>query len=160
VWRYGWTETRKWAPRDFKFGRTMSTACIVDDVVYISELHGYLHCLDAKTGEMFWQYDTKASIWGSPYFVDGNVFLATDSGDMWIFKHEKKPKKIDGVEAAKDAPDMKAARAIQKKARGDIEKAYVLGKVEFPAAIRSTPIVANGVLYVMTENVLYAIKTK
>jgi hypothetical protein len=26
VWRYGGEETRKWAQRDFKFGRTMSTA--------------------------------------------------------------------------------------------------------------------------------------
>ncbi len=160
IWRYGWTESRKWAPRDFKFGRTMSTAAIIDDIIYISELHGYLHCLDAKTGEMYWQYDTKASIWGSPYYADGKVFLATDSGDLWIFKHDKKPKKIDGVEAAKDAPDMKAARAIQKKSRGEVEKEYLLAKVEFPTAIRSTPIVANGVLYVMTENVLYAIKTK
>jgi len=160
VWRYGWTETRKWAPRDFKFGRTMSTACIVDDILYISELHGHIHCLDCKTGELFWQYDTKASIWGSPYFVDGKIFLATDSGDMWIFKHDKKPKKIDGVEAAKDAPDMKAARAIQKAKKAEVEKEYVLAKVEFPAAIRSTPIVANGVLFVMTENTLFAIKTK
>jgi outer membrane protein assembly factor BamB len=160
VWRYGWAETRKYAPRDFKFGRTMSTACVLDGVVYISELHGYLHCLDAATGEPIWQYDTKASIWGSPYYADGKVFLAVESGDMYVFKHQPKPKKFDAVEAAKDAPDMKAARAIQKKVRGEVEKEYLLAKLEFPAAIRSTPIVANGVLYVMTENTLYALKTK
>ncbi|MCI0701483.1 MAG: PQQ-binding-like beta-propeller repeat protein [Planctomycetia bacterium] len=160
VWRYGWEEKRQWSPRDFKFGRTMSTACIVDDIVYISELHGYVHCLDAKTGEHFWEYDTKASIWGSPYFVDGKIFLATDAGDMFVFKHEKKPKKIDAVEAAKDAPDMKTARGIHKAKRGEVEKEYLLAKVEFDTHIRSTPTVANGVLYVMTEKSLYAIKTK
>ena len=160
VWRYGWDETRKFAPRDFKFGRTMSTACVVDDIVYISELHGYLHCLDAKTGEAYWQFDTKAEIWGSAYYADGKVFLATSAGDLWIFRHEKKPKKIDGVEAATGAPDMKAARAIQKAKRGEVEKEYLLAKLEFPSAIRSTPVVANGVLYVMTENALFAIKTK
>jgi outer membrane protein assembly factor BamB len=160
VWRYGWEEKRPWAPRDFKFGRTMSTACVVDDVVYISELHGYLHCLDAKTGAHYWQYDTKSSIWGSPYYVDGKVFLATDSGDMFVFKHDKKPQTIDEVAAAMNAPDMKAARAIQKKERARVEKEYLLGKVEFDAPIRSTPIVANGVLWVMTEKTLYALKTK
>jgi outer membrane protein assembly factor BamB len=160
VWRYGWTEPRKWAPRDFKFGRTMSTACIVDDVLYISELNGYLHCLDAKTGEFFWQFDTKSSIWGSPYFVDGKIFLAAEAGDLWVFKHAKRPKKIDAVEAAKDATDMKAARKIQKEKRAETEKEYVLAKIEFPANIRSTAVVANGVLYVMTENTLYALKTK
>ena len=35
-----------------------------------------------------------------------------------------------------------------------------MAKIEFPSAIRSTPVVANGVLYVMTENNLYALKTK
>jgi outer membrane protein assembly factor BamB len=138
----------------------MSTACIVDGIVYISELHGYLHCLDAKTGKFFWQYDTKSSIWGSPYYVDGKIFLATDSGDMWVFKHDKNPKTIDAVEAAKNAPDRKAARKIQKEKQAEVEKEYVLAKVEFPAAIRSTPIVANGVLYVMSENTLFALKTK
>jgi outer membrane protein assembly factor BamB len=48
VWRYGWLETRKYASRDFKFGRTLSTACVVDGLVYAPELAGYLHCLDAK----------------------------------------------------------------------------------------------------------------
>jgi hypothetical protein len=79
---------------------------------------------------------------------------------MWIFKHDKKPKKIDGIEAAKGAPDMKAARAIQKAKKNEVEKEYVLAKIEFPAPIRSTPIVANGVLFVMTEHKLFAIKTK
>jgi outer membrane protein assembly factor BamB len=160
LWRYGWEDKRKYAPRDFRFGRTMSTACCVDDVVYISELAGYLHCLNAKTGEMYWQYDTKASIWGSPMFVDGKIILATEAGDLWVFKHDKNPKKIDAIDAAKDAPDMKAARKIQKEKRQEIEKEYLLAKVEFPAPIRSTPIVANGVLFVMTENTLFALKTK
>jgi PQQ-like domain len=138
----------------------MSTACIVDDIIYISELSGYLHCLDAKTGEHYWHYDTKQSIWGSPYYVDGKVVLVTEAYDMWIFKHDKKPKKIDGIEAAKDAATMKEARAIQKAKKGEVEKAYLLARVEFPAPIRSTPMVSNGVLYVMTENTLFALKTK
>ena len=160
TWRYGWAETRKWAPREFKFGRTMSTACVVDDVVYISELAGYLHCLDAKTGKHYWEFDTKAQIWGSAYYVDGKVFLATDAGDMFVFKHSKQPKVIDPVEAAKDAPDRKAARKILVEKETEVEKEYLLAKVEFDAPIRSTPIVANGKLYVMTEKTLYVLKTK
>ena len=160
VWRYGWDDKRKWAPRDFKFGRTMSTACIVDGLIYIAEVQGYLHCLDAKTGKQYWVYDTKTEIWGSPFYADGRVFLGNSGGDLYVFRHDKQPKTIDPIEAAKDAPDRKAARVIQRAKQAEIEKEYKIGKIEFPSGIRSTPVVANGVLYVMTENTLYAIKTK
>ena len=41
-----------------------------------------------------------------------------------------------------------------------LEKAYLLGKSEFDAAIRSTPVVVNGVMFVMTEKTLYAVDAK
>ncbi len=160
AWVYGGEENRKWAPRDFKFGRTMSTVAVVGDIVYAAELHGYLHCLNAKTGEPYWQYDTKATIWGSPFFADDKVFLATDAADLWVFKHDKKPEKYDWVAASQGAPDRKAARVIQKAHRAAVAKAYLLATVELPAGIKNTPIVVNGVLYVATENTLYAIKGK
>jgi len=160
VWRYGGAETRKFTTRDFKFGRTMSTACVVDGLVYISELHGYVHCLDAKTGKHFWRFDTKASIWGSPYYVDGKILLATDSGDMYIFKHDKDQVVYDEVAAGENAGTLKEARAAQKEVIKKVSDRFLLSKAEFDAPIRSTPIVANGVLYVMTEKTLYAIKLK
>lgn len=158
VWHFGGEETRKWAPRDFKFGRTMSTACIVDDLVYISELAGYLHCLNARTGEHYWMFDTKASIWGSPYYADGKVYLATDAGDLFVFRHDPKPQKFDELEAAQKAKDQKEARKIFQAVRKQVADKYLLAKIELDAPVRSTPVVANGVLYVMTEKTLYAIK--
>ena len=157
VWRYGGVEERKWAVRDFKFGRTMSTACVVDDVVYISELHGFLHCLDAKTGKHFWQYDTKAAIWGSPYYVDGKVYLANEA-DLYVFKHEKTHEVYDELAPAQAIEERKAARAAIDEVRKKVAAKYLLSKIEFPAPIRSTPVASNGVLYVMTENALYAFK--
>jgi outer membrane protein assembly factor BamB len=158
VWRYGGAESAKFSQRDFKFGRTMSSACIVDDIVYISELAGFLHCLNAKTGEHYWQYDTKASIWGSPYYVDGKIFLANDQGDLFVFRHMKEQKVYDEIKAAQNAKDMKEARKLMKEVRDQVSEKYLISKVEFDAPIRSTPIVANGMLYVMTEKTLYAIK--
>ena len=114
VWRYDGVEDARRSATSSSAARCRPP-CVVDDVVYISELHGYLHCLDAKTGQHFWQFDTKASIWGSPYYVDGKILLCNDN-ELFIFKHEKKHEVIDEVEAAKDAKTMKEA-AIMKKVR-------------------------------------------
>lgn len=158
VWHFGGAEKRKVASRDFVFGRTMSTAAIVDGVLYISELQGQLHCLDLKTGKQFWQYDTKGAIWGSPYYVDGKVYLATEGGEIFVFKHAKTPKTLN--ELTIEAADDKDLRTKTQEMRKEIEKEYLLGKVEFDAAVRSTPVVADGVLYVMTEKSVTAFKKK
>jgi outer membrane protein assembly factor BamB len=180
VWHYGGNETRPYAKRDYVFSRTMSTACIVDDVVYMAELAGYVQCLDANTGKKFWQWDTKSNIWGSCYYVDGKVLVANEDGDMYIFKHDKTPQVIDevavgsaaAVEAEKKAKaDKKADADVRKaardaydeavaKVREQVQSKYLLQKVEVGTPIRSTPVVANGILFVMTENALYAVNPK
>ena len=157
VWRYGGVESGKWAHRDFKFGRTLSTAAIVDDIVYISELAGNLHCINAKTGEHYWEYDTKGEIWGSPYYVDGKVFLGNSSGEMFVFKHRKIQQVYDPVKAVETAKDAKEARKLTKEFTKKVADEYLLAKIEFDSSIRTTPVVANSVLYVKTEKSLYAI---
>jgi outer membrane protein assembly factor BamB len=158
AWVFGGEEPRKWAPRDFRFGRTLSTVAVVDDVVYAAEIYGILHCLSAKTGEEYWQYDVRASVWGSPFFADGKVFLASEDGTVFVFRHDPKPESIDHMGGA--APNQAEARKLRKAARALVEKAYLLAKIELPAAIRATPLVVNGVLYVAAENALYAIGKK
>ncbi|QVL34913.1 PQQ-binding-like beta-propeller repeat protein [Telmatocola sphagniphila] len=160
VWHYGGAEKRANAKRDYVFGRTMSTACIIDDVLYISELAGYLHCLDAKTGKKFWQFDVKSAIWGSAYYVDGKVFIGNEDGDLFVFKHSKQPKDMDEVEIASQIADEKAAGKKLIEVRKAVEKEYLLAKIEIGEPIRSTPVVANGVLYVMTEKNLFAFGKK
>jgi outer membrane protein assembly factor BamB len=180
VWHYGGNESRPFARRDYVFSRTMSTACIVDDILYIAELAGYVQCLDARTGKKYWQWDTKSNIWGSCYFVDGKVLVANEDGDLYIFKHDKAPEVLDeaaegpkaAVEAEKaakaagkdDADVRKAARDARDMAaagvREKVASKYLLAKVEVGEAVRSTPVMANGVLYVMSEKTLFAINPK
>ena len=155
AWVHGGLETRQWANRDFIFGRTMSTVAVVGDVLYAAELYGYLHCLNAKTGEPYWKYDTKASIWGSPYYIDGQVLLATDEGNLFVFRHDPKPTTSDELNFT--ANNQREAKQQRKLRREHVEKQYLMLKIEFPSAIRTTPVVANGVLYLTTENTLYAI---
>lgn len=180
IWHYGGEEKRPFAKRDYAFGRTMSTACIIDGLIYISELAGYLHCVDAKTGKKYWQLDTKSAIWGSAYYVDGKVVLANEDGDIYFFKHSKDQEVMDEVEvgsqagvaaekkAKTDGKDSADAQKAGRDANDDaikvvkekIKTKFLLTKIETGEAVRSTPIMANGVMYIMSEKNLFAINPK
>jgi outer membrane protein assembly factor BamB len=93
--------------REYVFGRTLSTVAIHDGLVYAAEIAGFLQCLDAKTGKQQWVYDFVGGTWCSAYYVDGKVFMGTDSGDLWIFKAGRElvpPKKIDIGQPVKVPP--------------------------------------------------------
>ncbi len=79
------------------FGTTISTAVVHDGLVYIPELNGYLHCFDAATGHRYWQYDLRASVWASPLWVDGKIYMATED-DMQIFQHGKTMKRLANLD--------------------------------------------------------------
>ncbi|MCA9249649.1 MAG: PQQ-binding-like beta-propeller repeat protein [Phycisphaerales bacterium] len=77
-----------------RFNRSMSTVAIADGLLYISDLSGFLYCLDLKTGKEHWKYDTYAAIWGSPYVVDGKVYLGDEDGEVVVLKHGPKLEEI------------------------------------------------------------------
>ncbi|MGE0394583.1 MAG: PQQ-binding-like beta-propeller repeat protein [Vicinamibacterales bacterium] len=77
-----------------KIRRSVSTAAIADDLVYISDFSGFLHCLDANTGQEYWVHDTFAAIWGSPMVIDGKVYLGDEDGDIVILQAGRTEKVI------------------------------------------------------------------
>ena len=105
-------------------GRSISTPSIVDGFVYIADYSGRLFCLDAETGEKYWEHDTLSHIWSSTLVVDGKVFLGNEDGELVVLKAGKDYEELDTI--------------------------------EYPAPIYSSCVVANGVLYVMTQTHLYA----
>ncbi|MBI3467408.1 MAG: PQQ-binding-like beta-propeller repeat protein [Planctomycetes bacterium] len=90
VWHYGGDAPGK--PGEFVFGRTISTVAIHGDLLFATELQGYLHCLDRKTGKPYWKHDMLAAVWGSPYVVDGKVYLGDEDGDLAILAADKEMK--------------------------------------------------------------------
>lgn len=84
VWHFGGKD----------FGRTMSTVAIKDNLLYVSDLDGFLYCLDAKKGTLHWKYDQFAAIWSSAMIVGKRVYIGDEDGDVAIFAHSKKKKLI------------------------------------------------------------------
>jgi outer membrane protein assembly factor BamB len=69
-----------------KIRRSISTASIVDGLLYIPDFSGFLHCLDLKTGEQVWVHDMFAAVWGSTLVVDGRIYLGDEDGDVTILQ--------------------------------------------------------------------------
>lgn len=67
-----------------EIGRSMSTVAVDNGLVYAADLAGSLFCLDAATGALFWQHDTKHEIWGNPLVADGKVYVNTKHS-FWVF---------------------------------------------------------------------------
>lgn len=107
--------------------RSMSTLSIHDGLLFAADYSGFVYCLDAQTGEEHWIHDTTAHIWGSTLVADGKVYIGTEDGFLTILPASK--------EYAKDK----------------------VVEVDFGAPIYSSPIAANGTLYVATHTHLFAI---
>jgi outer membrane protein assembly factor BamB len=75
----------RWRRGGKEFGRSISTIAVWEGIVYAAELDGFLHALDAATGEELWQHDMLAAVWGSPLVADGKVYLADEDGDVAVF---------------------------------------------------------------------------
>jgi outer membrane protein assembly factor BamB len=81
-----------------KIHRSLSTPAIVNDLLFVGDFSGFIHCLDAETGKPNWVYDTKSHIWSSPLAVDGKVYVGTEDGDVVVLAADKAMKVINKVD--------------------------------------------------------------
>jgi outer membrane protein assembly factor BamB len=99
VWKFGGAiKPRPDMGRDAYLGGTISTCAVRDGLLFLTEYQGYLHCLDARTGKHYWEHDLKAEIYGSPYCVDGKIYIGNSDSDVCIFSAAKQEKQIAQIE--------------------------------------------------------------
>ncbi len=112
--------------------RSISTVAVdtQKNLVFAPDFSGFLHCLDAKTGKVYWTHDLETAIWGSPLLCDGKVFLGGEDGNLFIF--ESSP----------------------------VEKVLATHNMGDDAAVYCTPVYCNQTLYIMTRQKLFAISDK
>jgi outer membrane protein assembly factor BamB len=60
--------------------RTLSTVSIADGLLYLCDVAGRLHCVDAETGQCHWVHESNSAVWGSTLVADGKVYMPTPKG--------------------------------------------------------------------------------
>jgi outer membrane protein assembly factor BamB len=107
-----------------KINRSISTVSITPEgLLFVGDFSGFVHCLDAETGKVYWVHDMKAHMWGSTMVADGKVYVGDEDGDFTVL-----------------------AAAKEKK---------VLSECNLGSPVYSTPVVANGGIYVASNSHLY-----
>jgi outer membrane protein assembly factor BamB len=108
-----------------KIHRSLSTVSIAPNgLLFIGDFSGFIHCLDAETGKVYWVHDMKAHIWGSTLVADGKVYCGDEDGDLVVFAAKKEKE--------------------------------ILSDTNLGGPVYSTPVAANGVLYVHSNTHLFA----
>ncbi len=75
--------------------RTITNAVIKDNLLFITDESGLIHCLDAKTGKAHWTHDMLASSWSTPLIAGDNVYVANLDGSIFIFKVSAKKELVN-----------------------------------------------------------------
>jgi outer membrane protein assembly factor BamB len=87
VWYYGGSDTKVF---EKTMHRSITGAAIKDDLLFIADFGGVVHCLDATTGKAHWTYDLFAEAWANPLIAGEHVYVSDADGDIAIFKLAKK----------------------------------------------------------------------
>ncbi|QDU64730.1 outer membrane biogenesis protein BamB [Planctomycetes bacterium Pan216] len=99
LWHYSQADQNGDEEIDFEeeMHRTCGTVAIKDDLLFISDFSGLVHCLDAKTGKPHWTYDLLAASWGSPLIINDKVIIGDEDGDVTIFELSPEMKVVDEI---------------------------------------------------------------
>ena len=120
------TPTVVW--RNLNVGRSMSTPAVANGLVFVPELAGIVHCVDAATGQAVWRHDAESNVWGSVLVADGKGYMGNESGELLVL------------------------------AAGREKRMLTPKPIDVGGPVFSSPVAANGVLYVATGTHLYAMK--
>ena len=58
--------------------RSISTVSIADGLLYVVDVAGRLHCVNAETGKAYWVYESKSRTIASTMVADGKIYLPTE----------------------------------------------------------------------------------
>jgi HEAT repeat protein/outer membrane protein assembly factor BamB len=95
------TESRLlWTSREV--GRVVGTPIAKDGLLYVGDLGGTIHCLDAATGACVWKHETNEAIWGSLLLGGDRLYVGNVGGTMTVLRAGRRKELLARIEM--DAP--------------------------------------------------------
>ena len=91
---------RLWTSRDV--GRVVGTPIVKDGLLYVGDLGGTVHCLDAATGARLWKHETNDAIWGSLLLAGDRLYVGNAGGLMTVLRAGRRKELLAQIEM--DAP--------------------------------------------------------
>jgi outer membrane protein assembly factor BamB len=89
-----------WTSREV--GRVVGTPIVKDGLLYVGDLGGIIHCLDAATGAEVWKHDTLEAIWGCLLLAGDRLYVGNIEGSMTVLRAGRKKEVLAQIEM--DAP--------------------------------------------------------
>ena len=89
-----------WTSREV--GRVVGTPVEKDGLLYVGDLGGALHCLDAATGAQLWKHETNDIIWGSLLVAGDRLYVGNAGGLMTVLRAGRQKEVLAQIEM--DAP--------------------------------------------------------
>ena len=89
-----------WTSRDV--GRVVGTPVEKDGLLYVADLDGTIHCLDAASGAHVWKHETHEAIWGSLLLTGDRLYVGTADGLMIVLRTGRRKQLLGQIEM--DAP--------------------------------------------------------
>jgi outer membrane protein assembly factor BamB/HEAT repeat protein len=91
---------RLWTSREV--GRVVGTPIVKDGLLYVGDLGGTVHCLDAATGAHLWKHETIDAIWGSLLLAGDRLYVGNAGGFMTVLRAGRRKELLAEIEM--DAP--------------------------------------------------------
>jgi len=153
--------------------RVRSSPAVVEGTVYVGSSSHTFHAIDAETGRERWRFFTDGEIHSSPCVWGSAVYFGCDDGRIyaldrktgklcWIYKtattapltpvygaclNDDPKKAVEWEETIKRSEEMRKAYSPSRSLSPLCFNGIPLSG---PGAVRSSPVVANGILYVGT----------
>jgi outer membrane protein assembly factor BamB len=89
-----------WSSSDV--GRVVAMPIVNKGLLYVADVGGAVHCLDAATGAHIWKHETNAAIWGCFLLAGDRLYAGNEDGNMTILSAGRQKQLLAQIQM--DAP--------------------------------------------------------